>query len=244
MPSAKPMNPPGPFALPLSTVDTVIFAVAAHSLQVLLVQRESSPTDPFPGLWALPGGFIDTEHDADLESCARRKLAEKTGVAAPYLEQLGSWGNAVRDPRGWSATHVYFALLANPAVALHACANAADTQWHPLAGVRTRVRLAFDHTEILAAAVERLRAKVEYTALPVFLMPAEFTLSELQDTYEVILGRSLEKKAFRTRFLAARLLESVPRMKGGANRPAQLYRLKSRRKAHVFARPFGSATSP
>src|SRR6185437_7914751 len=90
------------FDRPLTTVDVVIFTVRDEALQVLLVQRPDEPGEPFPGRWAVPGGFVDTHRDRDLESCARRKLVEKTGVEAPYLEQLGSFGNATRDPRGWS----------------------------------------------------------------------------------------------------------------------------------------------
>src|SRR5688500_7400833 len=100
---------------PLVSVDVAIFTLSDESLQVLLVQRERSTGEPQPGAWALPGGFVDIARDADLEACALRKLEEKTGVTAPYLEQLGSWGGARRDPRGWSTTHAYFALI--PAVA-------------------------------------------------------------------------------------------------------------------------------
>src|SRR5580700_9145914 len=99
------------FERPLTTVDVVIFSVRAEDLTVLLVQRPSESGEPFPGKWALPGGFIDAARDSDLEACARRKLVEKTGIDPPYLEQLGSVGNATRDPRGWSVTHVYFALM-------------------------------------------------------------------------------------------------------------------------------------
>jgi hypothetical protein len=103
-------------------------------------------------------------------------------------------------------------------------------------GARVKERLAFDHAEILKAAVSRLRSKVEYTSLPAFLMPAEFTLSELQRIHEILLGRSLEKKAFRTRILSSDLLEEVPRKREGANRPAQLYRLKNKKEPVYFAR--------
>ena len=99
------------FSRPLTRVDVVIFAIRDDALQVLLVQRPAEDDEPFPSMWALPGGFVDVERDHDLEACALRKLQEKTGVASPYLEQLGSWGGADRDPRGWSATHAYFALM-------------------------------------------------------------------------------------------------------------------------------------
>jgi ADP-ribose pyrophosphatase YjhB (NUDIX family) len=229
------------FERPLSTVDVVVFTVRDSALQVLLVQRRAEPREPFPGQWALPGGFIDTLQDGELAACALRKLREKTGVKAPYLEQLGSWGNAKRDPRGWAATHVYFSLIPSNHLQLTPGGNAADSRWFSVKGERVQVTLAFDHAELLKAALARLRAKVEYTSLPAFLMPEEFTLTELQHTYEILLARTLEKKAFRTRFLAADLLDPVPRMKSGANRPAQLYRLKRRRHLYLFARPFGSA---
>ena len=229
------------FERPLTTVDVVIFTVRDEALQVLLVQRPDEPGEPFASRWALPGGFVDRHCDRDLESCARRKLVEKTGVEAPYLEQLGSFGNATRDPRGWSATHVYFALMASVDVAVRPGANTPDSRWFTVRGEGVRENLAFDHAELLRAALSRLRSKVEYTSLPAFLMPGEFTLTQLQRIYEVILGRELEKKAFRTRILAADILEAVPRRQSGANRPAQLYRLKRRRQAHIFSRPFGSA---
>ncbi|MBV9564115.1 MAG: NUDIX hydrolase [Bradyrhizobium sp.] len=222
------------FPRPLTTVDVVVFAVREDALAVLLVQRGAGEGEPFPHAWALPGGFVDIDRDRDLEACARRKLKDKTGVASPYLEQLGSWGSAARDPRGWSATHAYFALL--PALA--AAPLAADAQWFPLVSGGVKPKLAFDHAEILDAAVKRLRNKVEYTSLPAYLMPAEFTLPDLQKVYEIILDRPLEKSAFRTRMLSADLIEPVARMRRGPNRPAQLYRLKKARAPVFFARTF------
>jgi 8-oxo-dGTP diphosphatase len=232
-------EPSAEFKNPLTTVDVAIFSVREQALNVLLVKRPSERGEPFPGEWALPGGFVDVDRDDDLEACARRKLKEKTGVDPPYLEQLGSYGNRTRDPRGWSATHVYFALIASDNVVPRPGGNAPDSKWHPVKA-DGRLALAFDHAELLRAALARLRSKVEYTSLPLFLMGREFTLTQLQSTYEVILGRNLEKKSFRTRMLAADLLETVPRRQTGANRPAQLYRRRSRQ-AHIFSRPFGSA---
>ncbi|MFL6601882.1 MAG: NUDIX hydrolase [Steroidobacteraceae bacterium] len=232
------MNQPLAFERPLTTVDLAILSVDERSLRVLLVQRPDTTDEPFPGRWALPGGFVDVRKDDDLWSCALRKLKEKTGVSAPYLEQVGSWGSAIRDPRGWSVTHLYFALLPEAEIALTPGGNAPDVRWSTVTGTRVKERLAFDHTELLEAAVLRLRNKVEYTSLPAFLMPHEFTLTELQRVYEIVLGRPLEKKAFRTRMLAADLLEELPRVRQGGTRPAQLFRLKHRRKPIFFARTF------
>jgi ADP-ribose pyrophosphatase YjhB (NUDIX family) len=233
MKKAPPPSPP--VERPLVTVDLAIFTVRDDALQVLLTQRAE---EPFARAWALPGGFIDVEQDGDLEACARRKLKEKTGVATPYLEQLGSWGNRSRDPRGWSVTHVYFALLPSTGVTLAAGANAVAARWNPVHDDGVGLRLAFDHAQLLTAALERLRSKVEYTSLPAYLLPDEFTLGELQRAYEIVLGREVEKSAFRTRIRSAGLVVEVPRQRTGPNRPAQLYRLKDRKHPVFFPRTF------
>ena len=227
--------------LPLTTVDIVIFTVRDWLLHVLLIRRPNDLDEPYPGLWALPGGFIDIERDRDLESCARRKLREKTAVTSPYLEQLGSWGSANRDPRGWSATHVYFALISDPGEPVSG-GNAMESAWFPVSGNSVATKLAFDHRDLLAAALIRLRNKVEYTSLPAHLLPKEFTLTELQKTFETVLDRLVEKSAFRTRILAADFIEPVPRMREGQNRPAQLYRLRNAGEVVVFPRTFSPRT--
>ena len=221
---------------PLTSVNVVIFAARAGLLQALLVKRSTGAEDPFPNLWSLPGTLVDILEDEDLESCAKRTLKETTNVEASYLEQLGSWGSRLRDPRGWSATHVYFALVSADDAELVPGGDAGGSRWFAIDGQRVKEKLAFDHAEILKAAIARLRSKVEYTSLPAFLMPHEFTLTELQRIYETLLGRPIEKKSFRTRILATDLLEEVARRKEGANRPAQMYRLRSRRHPLFFTR--------
>jgi len=226
------------FPRPLTTVDIVIFGVINECLCVLLVRRPNIEGEPFPGMWALPGGFVDVERDDSLQGCAQRKLMEKTGVSSPYLEQLGSWGSATRDPRGWSATHVYFALIPAQNVRIEKGGNAADVRWLAIDEARACAALAFDHAEIMQAAIARLRNKVEYTSLPAYLLPDEFTLSELQHVYEIVLGRRIEKSAFRTRILTSELVEPSNAIREGSNRPAQLYRLKDRGELVFFPRTF------
>lgn len=154
----------------------------------------SLKTDPRPAAWALPGGFVNVDLDPDLLALARRNLQEKTGVTSPYPEQLGGWGSATRDPRGWSATHAYFALIPSEGVVLVKGANAADVAWFEVDRLlQGTVVLAFDHGEILRAAVGRLRGKAEYTSLPAFLLD------------EVVLGRPVDKSGFRTRDDVGRL---------------------------------------
>jgi 8-oxo-dGTP diphosphatase len=228
------------FQRPTTSVDVVIFTVRDDALEVLLVQRPAAaddPDEPCPGAWALPGGLIDVAQDSDLRTCARRKLKDKTGVASPYLEQLGSWGGARRDPRGWSSTHVYFALIAAANIRLARGANAADVRWLAVDDA-LRKRLAFDHAEILEAAVERLRSKVEYTSLPAYLLAEPFTLPQLQRSYEIVLGRAVDKSAFRTRMLDAGFLEEVGVVETASNRPPMGYRLKDRGTPVVFPRTF------
>ena len=231
------MKPPPAMERPLATVDVAIFAIVDNALQVLLVRRPDRAGEPFPGSWALPGGYIDVHKDASLEACAMRKLREKTGVRSPYLEQLGSWGGAKRDPRGYTITCVYFALLNDALVTLDRGSAAEAPAWHPVQGDGVRERLAFDHATLLAAALQRLRNKVEYTSLPAFLLPEHFTLSELQSAYETVLDRPVDKSAFRTRMLAADFIEPTGEQRASVTRPALLYRLKVRTPV-LFPRTF------
>ena len=235
MSSSRVVSRATDFERPLVTVDVVIFTVMAEQLCVLLVRRPEGDGEPFPARWALPGGFVDVDRDASLLACAGRKLRDKTGVAAPYLEQLGSWGDAKRDPRGWSSTHAYFALIPQP----ETVDGSTTTEWVPC-DQAVRRRLAFDHNTILSTAIERLRSKVEYTSLPAFLLPEPFTLPQLQRVYEVVLGRPLDKSAFRKRMLDAAYLEEAGMVTGDHGRPAMGYRVRERDQATVFPRTFKS----
>lgn len=225
------------FPRPLVTVDVVIFTVLDDVLQILLVQRPETETEPFPACWALPGGFVNVDEDVSLLNCALRKLHEKTGIATPYLEQLGSWGGATRDPRGWSSTHCFYALIPQQAVQLQKGGNTAAVQWFT-AEAAQRQRLAFDHAELLTAALARLRSKVEYSSLPAFLLEEPFTLPELQRTYEIVLGRPVDKSAFRKRMLDGRFLIEAGKQPGALGRPAVVYRLLDRNRAAFFPRTF------
>lgn len=235
----KSVPTPG-FERPLVTVDVVIFTVIDEQLKVLLVRRPNTDAEPHPGRMALPGGFINVAIDASLHDCALRKLEEKTGFKTPYLEQLGSWGSATRDPRGWCATHVYFALVPPPEVDVStASMPTTASEWIEV-DAALRKRLAFDHAEILGAAVERLRGKVEYTSLPAFLLEEPFTLPQLQRTYEIVLGRPMDKSAFRKRMLDAQFLAEAGSIAGDAGRVAMGYRILDRERAAVFPRTFRS----
>lgn len=232
------------FQRPLVTVDVVIFSVIDDVLKVLLVRRPAADdsSEPFPGRWALPGGFIDVTKDTSLEACAQRKLQEKTGVNTPYLEQLASWGGADRDPRGWSVTHAYFALIPAQDLVLETGANATAVEWVD-AEAALRKRLAFDHAEILGAALARLRSKVEYTSLPAYLLASPFTLPQLQRMYELVRGKPTDKSAFRTRMLDADFLVEAGQIEGPLGRRPMAYFLKDRSQPAVFPRTFSPRNS-
>jgi 8-oxo-dGTP diphosphatase len=206
------------FNVPLATVDMAIFSIINNQLSVLLVKRLEHP---FKGQWALPGGFIQLEKDKNIDETAQRKLIEKTGIQISHLEQVGTVGNKKRDPRGWSLTVLYFALIDFLAIKKKSI-GVEESKWIP-ANEANLLKLSFDHNELLRLAIHRLRSKTRYTALPVSLMPSLFTLTELQTIFEVILGVSLQKKAFRKRLLDAGVVIGTESSKISGKRPAQLF---------------------
>lgn len=226
------------FDVPLCTVDMCIFTVKDEQLQVLLTKRGQFPKK---NQWALPGGFIDQNKDKTLDETAFRKLREKTGVASPYLEQVATIGGSKRDPRGWSLTVLYFALIPHEGTELEVDASSLEVSWVPIDIAMSR-KLAFDHNELLKLSKERLRSKVLYTSLPVHLLKETFTLPLLQKTYEIILNTPLQKKSFRKRFLDAGIIEETGGKEPGVSKPAQLYRLIDSNKVHVFPRTLESAS--
>jgi len=218
---------PEAFARPSVTVDVVGFTPRGGKLNVLLVKRG---VWPFAGSWALPGGFV--RMDEELDNAARRELGEETGVAAAhYLEQLYTFGGVNRDPRTRVISVAYYALLPGPESGLAADeptagTDAAEAKWWPIDALPP---LAFDHGDVLETALSRLRAKLGYTSVAYALLPEEFTLTELQTVYEIILSRPLDKRNFRKKMLSLDILEATPRQKrDGAHRPAQLYRFTKR----------------
>jgi len=201
---------------PWVTVDLVVFTLLQKALHVLLVKRRSPP---FAGMWALPGGFVQMEES--LEEAARRELREESGVSEVYLEQLYTFGDPGRDPRGRVITVAYFALVPAERQALRAASDAADAAWFP---AYHPPPLAFDHSRILDYAITRLRYD---TARAFELLPQEFTLTELQEAYEHILNEKLDKRNFRRKVLNADILEEIGRRREGHGRPARLYRFRA-----------------
>ncbi len=195
----------------------VIFTVDDGRFQVLLIRRSA---EPFKEGWSLPGGLLAAGES--LHNAAIRKLEEETGVADVFLEQLYTFSNL--DGRG-SIAVAYFALV-DISEALLAQRSEWLPAWFPVAGLP---RLAFQNDEVIEYALQRLRAKLDYSNVAYSLLPEEFTLSQLQATYEAILGRPLDKRNFRKRVTTLALLEATGRQAGaGRHRPAQLYRFRER----------------
>ena len=204
----------------ICTVDIVLLCLLNSVLHVALLKRDNAP---FAGRHTLPGGYIHPEEDADTMDAAARVLSQKTGIDSPYLEQLGTFSGAARDPRGWSISIAYYALV--PAELVEKRLDQ-DLQLHAIDNLRA---LPFDHKEILLAAVARVRSKSNYSSLPVYLCGEQFTLPRLQAVYEALLGEPVNKVSFRRKMDELGMLEPVDGAleTGRANRPAQLYRLKS-----------------
>jgi 8-oxo-dGTP diphosphatase len=214
----SPTYDPASYDRPSVTVDVVLFAYRENDLQVLLIRRKKWPYQDY---WAIPGGFI--QMDESLEQSALRELREETGVDGVYLEQLYTFGDPERDPRTRVISVAYFALLgAGQGPQVQGGDDAAEARWWSMAELPP---LAFDHDRILRYAHQRLRWKLEHTALGFLLLPETFTLGELQAAYEAVMGERLDKRNFRRKILATGVLEETGDYRnGGLRRPARLYR--------------------
>ena len=197
------------------TVDIVLFTIRERRLDVLLIKRLAAP---FVRAHALPGGFV--LDDESVNAAAERELREEAGVSGVYLEQLYTFGEPERDPRGRIVTVAYYALVP-PAQWLAAGTDASDAAWFPADALPP---LAFDHRAIVGYAQQRLRNKLDYTAVGFELLPKKFTLTDLQMVHEAILGKPLDKRNFRRKIAQRSLVEPLEEWHRTGRRPARLYR--------------------
>jgi len=209
------------FEHPSVTVDVLFFTIKDDKLQVLLIKRAQWP---YEGSWAIPGGFVKMEED--LDTAARREISEECGVDIPYLEQLYTFGDPKRDPRTRVITVAYYALAPYKEIKNIQSDEVVEAKFFP---VESLPKMAFDHKHIIEVGFGRLRKKIGYSNIAFGLLPEYFSLSDIQKTYEVINGRSLDKRNFRKWMLGSGLLESTSKKSVGvAHRPAMLYRFAKR----------------
>jgi 8-oxo-dGTP diphosphatase len=226
---------------PSVTVDLVIFTVVDTVLKVLLIKRKGHP---YKGQWALPGGFVDVgdvyeDQGESIDEAAHRELAEETGLpeGSCYLEQLYTFGDPNRDPRMRVISVAYYALISADKIPLvKAGDDASDAKWFTLDvlgfdRLLVSFPLAFDHAAILAAAVERIRGKIDYAPIAFELVPPTFTVPELRAVHEAIKGRAYDPSNFRRRFqrmLTDGVIEEAEGKRHTGRRPAKVYRFTRR----------------
>jgi len=222
------MNDFKKYPKPSVAVDIVVFTIKDDDLKVLLIKRG---LPPFKGRWALPGGFVWISES--LEEAALRELEEETGVRDVYLEQLYTFGDTKRDPRGRVISVAYYALTDSTKIKpfLTGQEQIQKVLW---ASVKKLPPLAFDHKDIILYALKRLEYKLEYTAVGLELLPDRFTLTEIQKLYETILGEKLDKRNFRKKMLSLNIIEETGIWKKGLHRPAMLYRFKKTNPLSAF----------
>ena len=197
-------------------VDVVLFTIQGGTLKALLVKRQQPP---YRGAWALPGGIVGVDESVD--AAALRELQEETNIGNIYLEQLYTFGDPVRDPRGRVITVAYYALVNWQQFQLKAHQRVSEANWSP---VKRLPPLAFDHRRIVDYALERLRNKINYTTVGFQLLSREFTLTDLQSSYEILLGQRLDKRNFRRKMLQLGILKGTREFRAsGRQRPARLY---------------------
>jgi 8-oxo-dGTP diphosphatase len=224
--SVEPDYPPV-----ICTVDVVLLTLKDQALHVVLLKRKN---EPFAGMPALPGGYIHTQEDKTAWEAAARVLRDKTGIISPYLEQLATYSGVDRDPRGWSISIVYYALI--PLEMLPQGNNGLM-----MAPVSKLPKMPFDHKGIVDLAVSRVRSKSQYSSLPVYLCGERVTLPQLQAVYEAVLGEPINKVSFRRKIDELGMLEPIEGEleTGAAHRPAQVYRLRSAYKRALSLVPRG-----
>lgn len=208
---------------PSVTVDIIIFSIKENELKVLLIKRN---LQPFKDMWAIPGGFVRS--DEDLKTAAERELKEETGVDTAYLEQLYTFGEPKRDPRGRVITVAYFALInaEQSERKLSAATDVSEAKWF---SIKELPKLAFDHREILEYAIKRLKWKFEYTPIVFSLLPGKFKITQIKKIYDIIFDKEFDKRNFIKKLLSLNILDETSDTEENVPyRPAKFYTLKNK----------------
>jgi 8-oxo-dGTP diphosphatase len=207
---------------PAVAADACLFTVQEAKLKILLIRRAD---EPYKGDWALPGGFVNI--DETLEQAVQRELEEETGASGFYFEQLEAFGAVDRDPRERVISVAYVALAPAEHIKLKADSDASEVAWFAIDSLPD---LAFDHATMVSRAVQRVRAKLEDSRVAFEFLPKAFTVSDLQQVYEAIQGAAIDKRNFRKWLAAQDLIEPTGKKRSGSHRPAELFRLKAKKR--------------
>ena len=214
---------------PAVTADCVIFGFDGVGIKVLLIQRG---IDPYKGKWALPGGFMNIDESA--EECARRELEEETGLKTASVEQFYTFTDVMRDPRERVITVAHYALVRLSEV--KGGDDAARAQWFAQSDIPS---LAFDHDRILRMALTRLKERICFEPIGFELLPEVFTMSELQNLYEAILGVKFDRRNFYNKMLKLGILaEAEPRPENASRRTPSKYRFNAEKYAELKQKGF------
>jgi len=203
-------------------VDAVVFGYSENKLKILLIQQKFGTAT---NKWALPGGFVkDIE---TLEQAVIRELNEETGVKANYLEQLYTFGATNRDERARVITISYIALINPKNYSLKADTDAKDAKWFDINDVP---KLAFDHKDIITKGLERLKAKINYQPIGFELLNSKFPFSDLENLYQTILSKKIDRRNFRKKLLSFEILQETTEFQNiGSGRPAKLYKFNNQK---------------
>lgn len=204
------------------TVDAVVFGYESGNISVLLVQRKY---EPYKDDWALPGGFVLEKEN--LEEAVQRELSEETGVKINYLEQLYTFGDLGRDPRGRVVSVAYFGLVKPNAFNLSASTDAKEAKWF---NIQKLPKLAFDHRKILKVAIERLQGKITYEPIGFELLDKKFPFSDLEKLYTTLLNREIDRRNFKKKITSLKVLDELDeKVSIGRGRPASLFSFNKKR---------------
>ncbi len=206
----------------LVAVDAVVFGYSGNKIQILLIKQKFGIKK---NRWALPGGFVKDKEN--LDEAVLRELKEETGVKANYLEQLYTFGAVHRDKRSRVISISYLALINPNNYKLKADTDALDAQWYDLDDIPN---LAFDHQDIIKTGIERLKAKINYQPIGFELLNTNFPFSDLENLYQTILGKQIDRRNFRKKLLSFGILQETTKFqKIGSGRPAKLFRFNKKK---------------
>jgi 8-oxo-dGTP diphosphatase len=212
---------------PSLAVDLVVFGYHEQTLSVLLLNRKE---EPFKDQWTLPGAFLQMEETFQ-QTCSRI-LSSKLGMDDVYLEQLYSFDEPARDPRGRVISVAYYALVNPHKLEITAGTMANDVKWF---NVKKIPALGFDHKEIFSKALQRLKSKILYFPVGFELLDELFTMTELHDLYECVLGVSIDRRNFRRKILDAEYIVNTGQKREGLqNRHPELFRFNKKLKQNNF----------